>query len=564
MADERHSLLRRQLRRHFGPEDDLPPEVAAFIDVVDGAYKEFDADRGMIERSLELSSQELLQANSDMGAVLEVLLDLFFHVDQDGVILAYRVGNTSDVFISPDQFIGKRIQNIPLPLVGAKFGEAIRRVHATKSLVRMEYTITRSDGDHYYDASLLPLRNGEIAVIIINITEKRRTEERERRLNDRLARAERMESLGVLAGGVAHDLNNILGPVLAYPSMIMPDLPDDSESREFVEEIEKSARRAVAVIQDLLTMARRGNYVLEPVDVNSIVNSYVSSFAFTELQAQHPRCILKLELEKNMPPALGIQHHLNQAVMNLIMNAYEAIPDHGHVTVTTEVAHVEEHAGMYDTIAKGTYILVRVSDTGDGIPQENMEHIFEPFYSRKKMGRSGSGLGLTVVYGVVRDMNGYVDVDSSSDGTRMRIYIPVSEKEIETSGSEPTDLSGNEQILVVDDVKEQRDVARHMLMHLGYKVATAEHGHAALAYLRENPADLVITDMIMEEGFDGLDTYMAIREINRRQKCIIASVYSETDRVREALSCGACAFDQKPYAMDAIGSIVRTVLDGAE
>ena len=239
---ELHSLLRRQLRRCFGGEDQAPPELEHFIGIVNEAYHEFDADRAMIERSLELSSQELLQANSDLGAVLEAFLDLFFHIDQDGVILAYRVGTSTDVYTSPDEFIGKRIQDIPLEQVGAKFQAAIEHVHETEAHVNIEYTLQTEQGERFYDACLLPLRNGEIAVIIRNVTEQKLTQQHERELQERLVRSERMESLGILAGGVAHDLNNILGPLVIYPGMLFDDVPADGEARELLGEIESSAR----------------------------------------------------------------------------------------------------------------------------------------------------------------------------------------------------------------------------------------------------------------------------------------------------------------------------------
>ena len=550
------------MRRCCGGEHEPPPEVKRLIELVNEAYHEFDADHAMIERSLELSSQELLQANSDLGAVLEAFLDLFFHIDQDGVILAYRVGTSTDVYISPDAYVGKRIQNIPMEHVGAKFKAAIEQVHETESRVDMEYTLQTQRGERHYAACLLPLRNGEIAVIIRNVTEQRVAQLRERELQDRLMRSERMESLGILAGGVAHDLNNILGPLVIYPGMILDDLPEGSEARELLGEIESSAHRAAAVIQDLLTMARRGNYVLEPVDVNGLVDSYAKSFAFKELQTLHPNCVLTLELEAGIPPALGVQHQINQAIMNLVMNAYESVPAEGSVTVITECREVEEHAGIYETIRGGRYIVLRIRDTGTGIPEESLEHIFEPFYSKKKMGRSGSGLGLTVVYGVVRDMGGYVDIEThAATGTEIRLYLPVSDRPVEEVEAVEKSFTGRERILVVDDIREQRRLAKAVLTDLGYTVETANNGHEAIERLRDHAVDLLLLDMIMEDDLDGLDTYRAILEIHPGQRCIIASGFSETDRAQEALKIGAGGFVSKPYSVEELGRAIREELD---
>ena len=559
---ELHSLLRRQLRRCFGGEDQAPAELGRFIQVINEAYNEFDTDRAMIERSLDLSSQELLRANSDLGAVLEAFLDLFFHINQDGVILAYRVGTATDVYISPDEFIGKHIQNIPFGHVGAKFKEAIQRVHATGSRIDIEYTLQTKAGERFYDSCLLPLRNGEIAVIIRNVTDQRVAQQRERALQDRLMRSERMESLGVLAGGVAHDLNNILGPLVIYPGMILEEIPKAGKARELLGEIESSANRAAAVIRDLLTMARRGNYVLEPVDMNSLIDGYVHSFAFRELQSLHPRCELSLQLDASLPTALGLPHQMGQAIMNLIMNAFESVPDKGTVTVITECKTIEEHTGIYETIRGGRYVILRVRDTGTGIAKESIEHIFEPFYSKKKMGRSGSGLGLTVVYGVVRDVGGHVDVETDPvKGTEMRLYIPIADRKIEAIKPEEKTISGLESILVVDDIPEQRNLAKHILSDLGYAVITASNGHEAIAYLRDHAVDLVLMDMILEDDLDGLDTFKAILDIHPDQRCIVVSGFSETDRAQEALRLGAGGFVSKPYSIHAIGRAVREELD---
>ncbi|MBT3192897.1 MAG: response regulator [Verrucomicrobia bacterium] len=552
------------MRRRFGGEDQIPPDLEPFIASINEAYREFDADRAMIERSLELSSQELLQANSDLGAVLEAFLDIFFHIDRDGVILAYRVGTMSDVYIPPEELIGKRIQNIPWDHVGAQFEAAIKRVHTTGSRVDIEYRLRSDEGERHYASRLLPLRNGEIAVIVRNVTERHVTQQRERELQERLMRSERMESLGILAGGVAHDLNNILGPIVAYPELIAEELPETGQTRKFLGEIEKSAHRAAAVVQDLLTMARRGNYILEPVDVNHLVENYAGSLAFKELQGRHPKCTLQLQLGEDLPPALGVSHQLNQAIMNLVMNAYESVSHTGSVTVITECAEVREHASIYVTIRSGQYVILRVRDTGTGIPPENLEHIFEPFYSKKKMGRSGSGLGLTVVYGVVRDMGGYVDVDTQPNtGTEMRLYLPVSDLAIEDERTVVERCTGHERILIVDDTREQRQLAKHILSDLGYAVETASNGREAIAQLQDHAVNLVLMDMIMEDDLDGLDTYKAILKIHPNQKCLVVSGFSETDRVRETLECGAGGFISKPYSIDQLSSAIREELDRA-
>jgi CheY-like chemotaxis protein len=370
-----------------------------------------------------------------------------------------------------------------------------------------------------------------------------------------------MESLGVLAGGVAHDLNNILGPLVAYPELIRMKLPADSPTTVHISKIEKSAQRAAEVVQDLLTMARRGRYEMCPIKLNKIVDDYLQSPNFFDLRMRFPLVSIETELADSDCFVYGSEPHLYKVIMNLVINALDAMPHGGKLKIRTECQYVEKLIGGYDNIEKGRFAILTVSDTGIGIDKKDYKRIFEPFYTKKEMGRSGSGLGLAIVYGVIKDHNGYIDIQSELDkGSYFVVYLPIMENAAALQDTSILNIHGSESILIVDDVAEQRELAATVLASLGYKVDACANGHEAAEYLKRGPVDVVILDMIMEPGFDGLDTYRKIIELRPGQKAIITSGFSETGRVREAEKLGVGKYVRKPYTMQQLGRAIREVL----
>jgi signal transduction histidine kinase/CheY-like chemotaxis protein len=395
------------------------------------------------------------------------------------------------------------------------------------------------------------------------ISERKKTEESQKRLEDKLHRAEKMEAIGTLAGGVAHDLNNILSGIVSYPELLLWQLPKDSTLKGPIETIWESGKRAAAIVQDLLTLARRGVTVTAIVNLNSIVMEYLKSPEYKKLRSFHAEIDIDLEifLDPDLMNIAGSSVHLSTTLMNLISNAVEAMPAGGKISITTENRYLDRPIKGYDDVKEGDYVVLSVADTGIGIPPKDMARIFEPFYTKKKMGRSGTGLGMAVVWGTVKDHKGYIDVDSKvGEGSVFRLYFPVTRKEIEEEIIKLTinDYMGNgESILVVDDVKEQREIANSILTKLGYRVTTVSGGEEAVEYLRDHSADLLVLDMIMDPGMDGLETYKKVIALHPRQKAIITSGYSETQRVKEAQKLGVSDYLKKPYAIEKLGSAVK-------
>ncbi|HEX7533659.1 MAG TPA: PAS domain S-box protein [Syntrophales bacterium] len=399
-----------------------------------------------------------------------------------------------------------------------------------------------------------------------DVTDRKQAEEERRSLAERLQRAEKMEAIGILAGGVAHDLNNVLGIVVGYAEMLLMDTDRTSSIRSSLVHIMSGGQRAAAIVQDLLTLARRGVSGREVLNLNRIIADSQKSPEFEKLSSYHPSVRIKTDLEPSLPNISGSSVHLGKTLFNLVSNASEAMPKGGIVTIKTANQYLDKPIQGYDEVREGDYVVLSVSDTGEGISVTDLERIFEPFYTKKAMGRSGTGLGLAVVWGTVKDHNGYVNVESEEGkGSTFTLYFPASREDV-SSEADAVSISKymgkGESILVVDDVKGQRDLAAGMLRKLNYNVSSVSSGEEALAHLKEHNVDLIVLDMIMDPGMDGLDTYRSILEIHPKQKAIIVSGFSETDRVFIAQALGAGTYVRKPYVIEKLGLAARKELDG--
>jgi CheY-like chemotaxis protein len=250
--------------------------------------------------------------------------------------------------------------------------------------------------------------------------------------------------------------------------------------------------------------------------------------------------------------------------MNLVSNASEAIEGCGNVTISTRNHYVDRPLRGYDDVNIGEYVILSVSDDGSGISSDDLERIFEPFYTKKTMGRSGTGLGLAVVWNVVQDHKGYIDTTTDENGTTFELYFPITRDEISDKDSTipAKDYKGNgETILVVDDVASQREISAKILDLLGYKTKVVSSGEEAVEYLKENTVNLLLLDMIMDPGMNGHETYERIIKIHPNQKAVIASGFAETDAVREAQRLGAGRYVKKPFTLEKIGLAVKEELE---
>ncbi len=473
------------------------------------------------------------------------------------------------------------LQDIFSPLSQEVFKEVLAKdlngvspTEPSREPAKMEVELSRKDGSMFWaEITISLLYNDEkepstILGVTRDITYHKDAEQQNEELQEQVNRMKKMEALGVLASGVAHDLNNVLSGVVSYPDLLLVKLPADSSLRKPIETIKDSGLKAANIVQDLLTLARRGVTTFEVLKVNDLVRDFLKSPELAKLKSFHQDIVFESDLEEKLPNIKGSALHLKKTVMNLVSNAAEAQPGGGHVLMKTYSCYLDNtFKGMQD-VKEGDYVVMTVKDEGIGIAPEDLKRIFEPFYTKKVMGRSGTGLGMAVVWGTVKDHKAYIDViTEENSGTQFNLYFPMTRERFssEKDGGAMGSYGGRgESILVVDDMKLQREIASELLTTLQYTVYSASSGEKAIEFLTSNRVDLVILDMIMEMGIDGLETYEAIRSIAPEQKVIIVSGFAETDRVKTAQRLGAGRYVKKPYTLEKIGLAVRQALDGNE
>jgi PAS domain S-box-containing protein len=518
------------------------------------------------------TERDLEKLISLQTATLESTEDGILVVDREGKIVSFN-RRFADMWRVPHGILARRNDDEALSYVldqlvaPDEFVRKVRELYQQDDAESMD-VLEFKDGRMIQRYSRPQRLNGRTVGRVWSfrdISDQRRSEQREADLRARLSRAARMESLGLLAGGVAHDLNNILGPLVGYPDLILEQIPPDSPLRADIEEIRESSLRAAALTQDLLTMARRGNYKLEPISLNTVVETYLGSASFDQLKERHPSVSFDFRLDPELLPVHASPIHLSQVVMNLVANACEAMTNDGLVTIATENRYFDLPTRGYDAIPEGEYTCLIVRDTGIGIPAENIERIFEPFYTSKQMGRSGTGLGLAIVYSVVKDLGGTIDVKSTpGQGSEFALLFPLHRDAVKEPDPANSPYRGSETILVVDDIKEQRTIVERMMSKLGYTVVSAADGHVAIDYLLRNDVDLVIMDMVLGTSMDGLETYRRILEIRPGKRCIIVSGFEPNDRVREAQGLGAGEYVRKPFTYERLSRAVWDHLHGAK
>ncbi len=401
-------------------------------------------------------------------------------------------------------------------------------------------------------------------IIIRDFTDIRLADEEKKALQDQLQKAQKMEVVGVLAGGVAHDLNNILSGIISYPELILLHLPEESPLRQPIRAIHESGLRAAEVVADLLAIARGVAINKEISNLNMIVETYLTSIEHRQIKQTHPSIRYRMELDPDLLNVSCSETHVLKALANLVINASESKAGaSGTVTISTMNKYLDEPLKGYEEVRRGEYTVLSVSDDGPGIVAEDLERIFEPFYTKRKMGRSGSGLGLTVVWNTLQEHEGYKDVRSSEKGTVFELYFPAERTPITTAKEtiSPEEYAGTEEkILVVDDEEQQRDIAFKLLTELNYHAATVSSGEAAIEYIKREPFDLIVLDMIMPGGINGRQTYEEMIKIRPGQKAIIASGYTKTKEVRAAQALGAGKYLKKPYVMEKLGMAIREEL----
>ena len=527
----------------------------------------------LIDITSRVEREEMLRRNEEKYRnIIENIEEGYFELDLKGNLSFFNKSLCKITGYTPEELRGLSYKEYSNQQMSENMFKVFNHIFRTKQpTMVVDFDIVSKNGNVLQidlSAGPIPDENGQVIGFrgLMRDVSKRKTADLEKKkLEKKLQQAQKMKAIGTLAGGVAHDLNNILSGIVSYPDLILMDLPNDSPLKEPIQTIRESGKKAAAIVQDLLTLARRGVSVSEVVNLNDLTYEYLNSPQFEKLKSYHPKVEVESHLDSALLNVMGSPIHISKTVMNLVSNAAEAMPDGGKIEIKTKNKYIDLPIAGYDDVEEGDYAVLIVSDKGIGIAPEDINQIFEPFYTKKVMGRSGTGLGMAVVWGAVKDHKGYIHIESNEGkGTTIKLYFPVTRKPVRSNDLPLSfeNLKGAGQtILVVDDVKEQREIAAKILIQLGYSVETVSSGKEAFEYLESKSADLIVLDMIMPPGIDGLETFKNVISKYPQQRAIIASGFSETARVRKAQRLGAGKYVKKPYTIEKIGLAVKSELE---
>lgn len=479
-------------------------------------------------------------------------------------VICEKTGYSRDEFMTLDPFtlLAEESKATLTRLIETVFADHPRELSVEYTIIgKNEQAYLVLVNSRFFYENGLPMR---AFAVVHDLTEIRRAEEEKKALEVKLQNARKLESLGALAGGVAHDLNNILSGIVSYPDLMLMDIAEDSALRKPLLAIKQSGQKAAEIVQDLLTLARRNVATKKVLRLNQIVEEFVATPEYMAIIDGRSDLTLELHLADSPSNVIGSAAQLSKTLMNLVKNAVDAMPSGGSLTIATRDCYLDQSHAGFEVVPRGEYAVLTIADTGIGIAAGELNKIFEPFYTKKVMGRSGTGLGMSVVWGTVKDHGGYIDITTAEGtGTTFVIYFPLSRSQIEISASVYIEdyLGSGESILVVDDAPEQRELAKRMMQRIGYTVSAAASGEEAIALVGRQRFDLLILDMIMPPGLDGLETYRRILKIAPGQKAVIASGYAKTENVQAAQRLGAGAYVKKPFTLEKIGLAVRRELD---
>jgi len=390
-----------------------------------------------------------------------------------------------------------------------------------------------------------------------DITERKRAEETKISLEAQLRQAQKMEAIGTLAGGIAHDFNNLLMAIQGNASLMLFDLDHTHEHHDRLRNIEKLVDSGSRLTAQLLGYARKGRYEVRPLDLNALVKDACETFSRAKKEVR-----INQRFEKHLATIEADAGQIEQVLMNLLVNAADAMKGGGTITIRTSNTTHEEMRGKLYNPRPGKYVLLTVSDTGIGMDEKTKERIFEPFFTTKEMGR-GTGLGLASTYGIIKGHGGFIDVESQpGTGATFYIYLPASTKKVSKAHRSPDTIHrGKETVLLIDDEDMVLEIGRALLETMGYQVITAKDGEEALSlYKRKGSGiDLVLLDVVMP-GLSGGEVFDRLKTINPDLKCLLLSGYSIDGEATEILQRGCNGFIQKPFRLRDLSKSIREIL----
>jgi len=572
---ERHALVLLIVPAHQEPR-----ELQPFVDAgVDGWLPE-DALEAHASLYLTLAERcvgriderqkfrdALARALAWQEAIFEGSRDAVFISDEQSRFTIVNRAACELTSYSREELLGMRIPDLHSPTDLEAYRRFHARIMAGEDMVSQARILRRDGGTvetEFNNRCIVIGGTKYMHSVARDITERKRFEQERLQLEAQIQHLQKLESLGVLAGGVAHDFNNLLVGILGNASLLVSDLPATSPMRDALQQIESAAMCAADLTKQLLAYSGKGKFVLERVVLSELVAGMGSLLA----SVVGSNVVLKMNVQESLPPVVADPSELRQVVMNLVTNASEAIGDQlGRVVVSTELVHADRAllASTYldDGLPEGAYVSLVVEDTGTGMDKAVCDRIFEPFYSTKFPGR---GLGLPAVLGIVRSHRGAAKVESQpGHATKVRVLLPVANLAGESDTQEMAVRPGaSAEVLIVDDDATVRAVAKQILERSGYTVFTASDGQQAVQLFRERarPPAVVLLDLMMP-NMSGAETFRQLRAISPGVGIIMSSGFAESDASLRTLLQDRSLFLQKPYRPAELVARVRSILEGA-
>lgn len=435
-----------------------------------------------------------------------------------------------------------------------------------QGLTRSGFTLavsTRDGKKKHVDFLASPVGDGRVIVLFADVTEKELQEEERQRIDEQIRQSQKLEAMGQLAGGVSHDLNNLLAPILGNAQLLLMELGDDKERSVLAQEIVSAARRAGELTKQLLAYARKGKFQVIPVDIHRSIHEIISL-----LQRSIDKLIeVKEDLQAARPVIMGDPSQIHGALLNLGVNARDAMPNGGKLIFSTRMVTVDKEAcrRLSHDITPGEYLEIGVSDSGTGMTKEVRQRLFEPFFTTKQIGK-GTGLGLAAVFGCVKNHHGTITVSSEpGKGTTFSILLPAVGKTAEEEPKETSFAHGSGHILVVDDEETVRRFLGRTLERLGYRVSLCQDGVSAVEFFKSHhqEIDLVLLDMIMP-NLDGKGAFTQLKKIDPDVRVLIVSGYSADKTAVECMRLGALGFIAKPCQIDELARSVALCMQSGK
>jgi two-component system, cell cycle sensor histidine kinase and response regulator CckA len=514
------------------------------------------------------AEEELRRSESMMKSVLSSMSESVFVFDPDGRFV-FVSSPSIELLAPPEQFLSKSYREILPPSVADALAGALARAAEGQSS-DFEYSMDLPDmGQAWFEAHLTPVQSGGgfqgSLAVVREVTERRRHEEEQRRFQEQIRQTQKLESLGLLAGGIAHDFNNLLMGILGNAELAAVEIGGSSTAISHIRQIETAARRSAELCRQMMAYSGRGRVTTEKIDVNSIIRSIADLMKVNMPEG----AVIRFDLAREIPRIEGDPSQISQVVMNLVLNATEAMLDGaGSITVQTRTMFCDrEYLGksyINDDLDQGEYVYVEVTDTGCGMDRGTLTRIFDPFFSTKFPGR---GLGLAAVLGIVRGHKGAVRVYSEPGrGTTFKILLPALSAPASSEGVPEPDSAGcaSGRILVIDDEDIVRNVVVRMLQKLGFTVDAAADGTSGLAMFQAgSPAySCVLLDLAMP-GMDGSEVLKAIRALSPTVKILVSSGYNESEVLERLGECPPDGVIQKPFRIERLESAIRESVSGA-